>query len=173
MGTASLPTPPPLSNLATSKDTAAARDWLKRFRGCLIPRAAVNIAFSRSSGPGGQNVNKVNTKATIRCALDSIWIPIWARDGLEESPYFVKSTRSILLTSTLHRSQAQNVDDCLWKLHTLICSAASRPFQTEPSKEQRERVRGLERMANTERRLQKDKRSQTKQLRAKTRLDWD
>lgn len=50
----SLPTPPPLSNLETSKDAAAARDWLVRFRGCPIPRAAVDIAFSRSSGPGGQ-----------------------------------------------------------------------------------------------------------------------
>ncbi|KAI0247032.1 hypothetical protein BJV78DRAFT_1113598, partial [Lactifluus subvellereus] len=167
-----LPAPPPLSNLAISKDAAAARDWLKRFRGCPIPRAAVDIAFSRSSGPGGQNVNKVNTKATVRCALDSTWVPSWARDGLQDSPYFVKSTRSILLTSTLHRSQAQNVDDCLSKLHALICSAASRPIQNEPSEEQRERVRGLERIANAQRRLQKDKRSQKKRERANSRLDW-
>lgn len=117
--TASLPTPPPLSSdLETSKDAAAAaRDWLMRFKGCPIPRAAVEIAFSRSSGPGGQvcsviclpslfvlfvcnlyvaiknnfwrdgqqNVNKVNTKATVRCALDSTWIPSWARDALQQS----------------------------------------------------------------------------------------
>ena len=102
--TTSLPTPPPLSILATSTDAAAARDWLTRFRGCQIPRAAVDIAFSRSSGPGGQvclpifpffcgvsngdgeqNVNKVNTKATVRCALDSTWIPSWARDGIRDS----------------------------------------------------------------------------------------
>ena len=50
----SLPTPPPLSSLETSKDAAAARDWLMRFRACPIPRAAVDITFSRSSGPGGQ-----------------------------------------------------------------------------------------------------------------------
>jgi hypothetical protein len=102
--TTSLPTPPPLSNLATSTDAAAARDWLTRFRGCQIPRVAVDIAFCRSSGPGGQvclplfpfccgvsngdgeqNVNKVNTKATVRCALDSTWIPSWARDGIRQS----------------------------------------------------------------------------------------
>jgi hypothetical protein len=99
----SLPTPPPLSNLATSTDAAAARDWLTRFRECQIPRAAVDIAFCRSPGPGGQvcpfiiftvayrtvdgeqNVNKVNTKATVRCALDSTWIPSWARDGIRKS----------------------------------------------------------------------------------------
>lgn len=50
----SLPAPPPLSILETSKDAAAARDWLMRFRRCPIPRAAVDLAFSRSSGPGGQ-----------------------------------------------------------------------------------------------------------------------
>lgn len=53
-GASALPTPPPLSNLTTSKDAAAARDWLIRFKGCPLPRAAVDIAFSRSSGPGGQ-----------------------------------------------------------------------------------------------------------------------
>lgn len=169
----SLPTPPPLSNLATSKDAAAARDWLMRFRGCPIPRAAVDIAFSRSSGPGGQNVNKVNTKATVRCALDSTWIPSWARDGIRKSPYFVKSSRSILLTSTVHRSQAQNVDDCLAKLHDLICAAALQSIPNDPSEEQRERVRELERRADAQRRLQKDKRSQAKQQRANLGLDWD
>jgi len=168
----SLPTPPPLSILETSKEAAAARDWLVRFRECPIPRAAVDLAFSRSSGPGGQNVNKVNTKATVRCALDSSWIPSWARDGLRESPYFVKSTRSILFTSTVHRSQAQNVDDCLSKLHTLICSAASQPIKNDPSEEQRERVRELERRTHALRRLQKDKRSQTKRQRANHKLDW-
>ncbi|KAI9429546.1 hypothetical protein H4582DRAFT_2027599 [Lactarius indigo] len=171
-GTA-LPTPPPLSVLATSKDVAAARDWLKSFGGCSIPRAAVDITFSRSSGPGGQNVNKVNTKATLRCALESCWIPLWARDGIRESPYFVRSTCSILLTSMLHRSQAQNVDDCLSKLHALISSASSRPIQDEPSEEQRERVRMFERKANAQRRLQKDKHSQTKRQRGTARLDWD
>jgi len=119
-GASALPTPPPLSNLTTWKDAAAARDWLIRFKGCPLPRAAVDIAFSRSSGPGGQNVNKVNTKATVRCALDSPWIPSWAHDALQQSPYFVKSTRSILMTSTLHRSQAQNVDDCLSKVRTHV-----------------------------------------------------
>ena len=53
-GAIGLPTPPPLSNLATSKDADAARDWLTRFKGSTIPRTAVDIAFSRSSGPGGQ-----------------------------------------------------------------------------------------------------------------------
>jgi hypothetical protein len=38
-----------------------------------------------NSDDGEQNVNKVNTKATVRCALDSTWIPSWARDGIQNS----------------------------------------------------------------------------------------
>lgn len=49
-----LPTPPPLSNLETSKDFSVARDWLKSFGGCSIPKEAVDMTFARSSGPGGQ-----------------------------------------------------------------------------------------------------------------------
>ena len=49
-----LPVPPPLSALATSKDFSAARDWLKSFGGCSIPKEAVDMTFARSSGPGGQ-----------------------------------------------------------------------------------------------------------------------
>src|SRR6202008_4296387 len=43
------------------------------------------VAAHRITGHCEQNVNKVNTKATVRCALDSTWIPSWARDGIRES----------------------------------------------------------------------------------------
>ena len=39
-------------------DQAAAREWLKAFGPDSIPKNSCNISFSRSSGPGGQNVNK-------------------------------------------------------------------------------------------------------------------
>jgi ribosome-associated protein len=37
----------------------------------LIPEAEINLDFARSSGPGGQNVNKTSTKAQLRWHLDS------------------------------------------------------------------------------------------------------
>ena len=41
-----------------------------------IPLDKVDFAFARSSGPGGQNVNKLNTKAELRFEIDSAsWIP--------------------------------------------------------------------------------------------------
>ena len=36
-----------------------------------IPVGELIFSYSRSSGPGGQNVNKVNSKVDIRFSLDS------------------------------------------------------------------------------------------------------
>lgn len=36
----------------------AARQWLRSFDSKTIPRSVCEVSFSRSSGPGGQNVNK-------------------------------------------------------------------------------------------------------------------
>lgn len=48
----------------------------KDFELRLVNKDDVEIAFSRSSGPGGQNVNKVNTKVDMRLSVrDADWIP--------------------------------------------------------------------------------------------------
>ncbi|KIM37836.1 hypothetical protein M413DRAFT_30508 [Hebeloma cylindrosporum] len=54
----------------------------------------------------------------------------------QKTPQYVPSTHSILLTSTIHRSQAQNIDECLQKLHSLVLSAASGPIKKCPSQQQ-------------------------------------
>jgi len=161
-----LPVPPRISCLESPSDAAEARSWLSRFQAQSIPRDAVDLSFSRSSGPGGQNVNKVNTKATLRCAVDSQWIPVWARPELTKSPFYVASTQSVLITSTLHRSQSQNVDDCLSKLHQLILTASSASVKKEPSEEQKKRIANLERGEQIRRRREKSKRSAVKKGRA-------
>jgi len=45
-------------------DMRAARDWLASFDLETIPRKLCDISFSRSSGPGGQNVNKCDDAST-------------------------------------------------------------------------------------------------------------
>lgn len=91
----------------------------------------------------------------------------------------------------MFRSQAQNVQDCLVKvrppfcsspdvmaphvlgqLHALVVSAASAGLINEPSQEQQDRVRKLEKAEKARRRLEKDKRRDVKRGRSH-KGDWD
>ncbi|TFK94056.1 hypothetical protein K466DRAFT_22027 [Polyporus arcularius HHB13444] len=168
-----LPAPPSLPKLENASQSDLARTWIEQFASRQIPKSLVEFTYSRSSGPGGQNVNKVNTKATLRCPIDAPWIPLWAREHLKKTPAYASSSQTILLTSTVHRSQAQNVQDCLAKLHSLIVSAASAGLVNEPSEAQQERVRQLARAEKARRRLDKDKRKDVKRGRGGGRGDWD
>ncbi|VDB84717.1 unnamed protein product [Peniophora sp. CBMAI 1063] len=165
-----IPAAPPLQHLVHSDDMRQASDWVSKFQRSGILKEHVEITFSRSSGPGGQNVNKVNTKATLRVPLDTPWIPLWARDELKKSPHYAPSSQSIVMTSTATRSQAQNVDDVLSKLHDLVMRTASGLIVNEPSEEQKKRVKNLERVDKARRRQEKDRRSDTKKARSKK---WD
>jgi hypothetical protein len=50
------------------------------------------------------------------CLLNILVHPCNSKGGVQ--PYYAANTHSILLTSTLHRTQSQNVDDCLSKVCT-------------------------------------------------------
>ncbi|KDR78700.1 hypothetical protein GALMADRAFT_64226 [Galerina marginata CBS 339.88] len=164
----SFPKPPLLSELVTEKENAEASGWLSRFSSMekKIPKELVELSFSRSSGPGGQNVNKVNTKATVRCSLNEAWIPRWAIPVLKNDPHYVASTHSILVTSTVHRSQSQNIEECLQKLHALIITAASSTIKKAPSEAQKKKIEGFVKAANARRTMEKKKRSSVKQSRS-------
>jgi len=132
----------------------------------------VTMSFSRSSGPGGQNVNKVNTKATVRCALDVPWIPAWAKTVLAKDPHYAPSSHSLLVTSTTTRSQAQNIDDCLAKLHKIILASSTAHLQNPTSVETKKRVQAHLRADQARRRGEKERRSGVKQGRRSS-GSWD
>lgn len=101
-----------------------------------IPLSELNFSFARSGGPGGQNVNKVNSKAIMRWAVvvtDSLPYDVKAR-FLEKFSNRLTAENEIIVTSQKFRDQNKNVDDCLEKLRTMIESVAERPTPRRPTK---------------------------------------
>jgi ribosome-associated protein len=102
-----------------------------------IPRSEIRFSFVRSAGPGGQNVNKVASKAVLRWpARTSSSIPDSVRARLlAQVGRRVNDRGELVLSSQRYRDQAKNVDDCLEKLRTFILTAA-----TVPKKRRKTRV---------------------------------
>jgi ribosome-associated protein len=111
-----------------------------------IPTAELQFTFVRSSGPGGQNVNKLNTKALLRWRVrDSSSLPGDVRHRfLARYARRLTAAGEIIISSERHRSQAQNQRDCLEKLRALIMAVAVPPKRrkaTRPTKASKVRRR--------------------------------
>lgn len=101
-------------------------------------------SFARSGGPGGQNVNKVSTKAELRLSLSAV-----RRFGPDDrarlestAGRFLTSAGDILVTADETRSQADNRALCLTRLKAIITTATTRPKtrkKTKPSRGAKER----------------------------------
>ncbi|HEV2970423.1 MAG TPA: alternative ribosome rescue aminoacyl-tRNA hydrolase ArfB [Pirellulales bacterium] len=124
-----------------------------------VPLAEFEFTFVRSAGPGGQNVNKVNTKAVLR------W-PVAASPSLPDAVRSRFTTKygnrltgagELVLSSQRFRDQSRNRADCLEKVEQMLASVATAP-------KKRKRTRPT--LASRERRLvEKRHRSEHKQLR--------
>lgn len=101
-----------------------------------VPTEEFSIAFARSSGPGGQNVNKVNSKAVLRWnVVASASLPADVRDQFVDR-YRSRLTKDgeIVIASERHRDQARNVDDCLSRLRDLLAAVAHPPKRRKATK---------------------------------------
>ncbi|MDR2971483.1 MAG: aminoacyl-tRNA hydrolase [Bacteroidales bacterium] len=94
-------------------------------------------SFSRSGGPGGQNVNKLNTKVTLRLRIDNL-IGALSEAELERVKTLLANRISndgeIVITSDEERSQRVNLDRAYFRLETLITAAARLPKYRRPTK---------------------------------------
>jgi ribosome-associated protein len=109
-----------------------------------IPDEEFEWKFIRSSGPGGQNVNKVATAVQLRFLLpQNTTLPVAARNRLRAiAGQKINDDGTILISARSERSQDQNKRDALERLSALIRSAMIEPKvrrKTRPTKASKER----------------------------------
>jgi len=106
----------------------------------FIDENEIEEQFIRSSGPGGQHVNKVATAVQIKFNIDeSENLPGYVKKQLkEQAANRINKDGEIVIYSQVHRSQAKNRDEALNKLILLIEKASRkkrRRIRTKPTRE--------------------------------------
>jgi ribosome-associated protein len=110
--------------------------WLEIAGGVRINPNGLTIRFTRASGPGGQNVNKLNTQAEL-------WLEMSAIEGLTPAAHLrlarlaggrLTDAGEIHLWSAAHRSQERNRQSVLEKLREMILKAMIEPKRRRPTR---------------------------------------
>ncbi len=128
--------------------------------------SSLEIKYIHSSGPGGQNVNKVATAAQLRFDLERSGLPekITARfRALFPGP--ISADGVVVITVRNHRSQILNKTEALTRLEKMLALASAPP--PKPRKATRPSRRAVERRLN-----EKKQKSRQKADRARPR-SWD
>lgn len=125
-----------------------------------IPLSEFEFTYARSSGPGGQNVNKVNSKALLRWPVaHSAALPAEVRERfLRRYASRVTTAGELLISSQRYRDQGRNAEDCLEKLRVMVAEVAVRPTtrrKTRPTRASKERRLDTKREESSKKKLRR------------------
>ena len=104
--------------------------------GVTVPASAIEVSAVRSSGPGGQNVNKVASKIELRVDLARvIGLPHGARARLLALAAGRLDARGFLLVSSQRtRDQYRNLEDARQKVRALLARSLVAPRSRRPTR---------------------------------------
>lgn len=130
--------------------------------GILIPAHVLRASTSRSGGPGGQNVNKLETRVTIELPVDEIPASDEQKERIREQLAGRINRSGVLrVTSQAARSQMENRDRALARMEELLHDALE---------ERAPRKRTRKPRAAQERRL-KEKKQKAEKKQTRGRID--
>ena len=133
--------------------------------GVTLPDTAIRLRFARSSGPGGQNVNKVNTKVTLRLPLTG-FTPFSAEDLLLAKTKLnnrINKSGELIIQIENSRSQSRNREIAIDKAAYLLISACKKRKKRIPT--------AIHRAAKEKRLRRKQRTGEKKRLRGRVEND--
>lgn len=130
-----------------------------------IPLREIQFTFIRSSGPGGQKVNKTSSRAVLSWNIfNNTSLPEGMKAQiLKELSKRISHSGDIIIRSDRFRDRGRNIADCLEKMRELLVKAAEIKKARKATK-----ATGA---ARANRRESKKRRSETKRLRQRVSLD--
>ncbi len=105
------------------------RDGIDLPGGIRLPLSELKFSFSRSPGPGGQHVNKVNTRVELRFDVAACpHLPVELRQrALARLADRLNRAGELVVASSRHRSQTRNRLHCIERFQALMAEALRPP----------------------------------------------
>lgn len=87
-----------------------------------VPESEISVEYARSSGPGGQNVNKRSTKAVLHwnVGASAVFTEAQKADIMAAAGKRLNEADEIVLSAEDERSQSQNRDNAVARLQELV-----------------------------------------------------